>query len=68
VAPGNERSVDHRILGSSASGHAAQAVSGAEKFRNGSGIAHRTETDMASPASKPCASSRSATDARQEPE
>jgi len=32
--------MDHRILGSSASGHAAQAVSGAEKLRNGSGIAH----------------------------
>ena len=40
MAPGNEKSMDHRILGSSASGHAAQAVSGAEKLRNGSGIAH----------------------------
>jgi hypothetical protein len=28
-------SMDHRILGSSASGHAAQAVSGAEKLRYG---------------------------------
>src|SRR5258707_7478472 len=53
VAPGNEKSMDHRILGSSASGHAAQAVSGAEKLRNGSGIAHCAGQKLPDPTSKP---------------